>query len=78
MEDVESELRKICRLCGKETRTWHNHHVFERGWSGRGEDGPTVPLCPDCHDLVHREGASNYVQDLLENDYLIRMAIGGD
>ena len=43
-------MSSFCCVCGR-TGPLHAHHVIFR--SQGGEDGPTVPLCPDCHAHVH-------------------------
>ena len=43
---------ETCAGCGTEGGEIHHHHVIPRSYGG--EHGPTTPLCPNCHDLVHK------------------------
>jgi len=40
-----------CPLCGRDVARRSVHHLIPRSRGGR--EGPTVLLCPDCHDAIH-------------------------
>ncbi len=40
-----------CPLCGRDVPRLTIHHLVPRSRGGRG--GPTVEICPDCHDAIH-------------------------
>lgn len=52
----ENGGRKSCLVCGK--RRYHLHHLtYTR--LGRELPGDLVPLCPSCHERVHRFHRNN-------------------
>lgn len=45
-----------CFLCGK-TCQCARHHLIGGAYRGKADRlGLFVPLCPDCHERVHRDG----------------------
>lgn len=49
-----------CVLCGNDTTT-DEHHVLPREFGGL--KGPTVHLCPGCHQTIHRAVKNPFVLD---------------
>lgn len=43
---------RVCRACGTDERIHLHHHTYAR--MGHELDDDLVPLCQNCHDLVHR------------------------
>lgn len=44
-----------CRACKRQDGSIEIHHLIPRALGG--EDGPTAPLCADCHSKLHRIAA---------------------
>lgn len=43
--------KKICELCGKESKTLSEHHLIPKQWGGK--NSPVVLLCINCHNQLH-------------------------
>lgn len=43
----------LCHICEVETAVPHQHHIIPREYGG--EQGPTIPLCGNCHTRLHAE-----------------------
>lgn len=48
----------ICWSCHNR-RPVESHHMHPLEYGGK-DDGPQVPLCADCHNILHKEGEYYY------------------
>ena len=51
-------MQRYCPVCGRTDLPMENHHVIHR--SQGGEDGPTIPLCKQCHADHHDRGIIDF------------------
>lgn len=42
-----------CLVCHSDATD--QHHVIQKGMGGAKEEGPTLSLCRECHDLAHNK-----------------------
>lgn len=55
------KMHNLCFICRELSTNLHEHHVYMQSYGGK--DGPTVPLCPNHHNLIHAL-AKKYPRDL--------------
>lgn len=48
-----SKHPKVCSACGSKEQIHLHHHTYDR-IGGQELDADLVPLCQECHNLVHR------------------------
>ena len=58
-----SEEQEFCYRCLIHYAS-AEHHILGRGKPD--SDEYLIPLCTECHDLIHRTGTSNHVDSLFE------------
>lgn len=57
MKSILTKYTENCIICGMPTETEH-HLVFGRGMRNLAdEDGLTLPMCPFCHDELHKKSS---------------------
>lgn len=60
-----TEYTEICAICGKPKSDVH-HLVYGRGMRPLADaDGLTIPLCEECHKLIHEIGIAGVMSKII-------------
>lgn len=65
MQSIITDVTEYCIICGKPK--WETHHLVF-GYGGRqlsDEDGLTIPVCRECHELIHSDGRIGILSKML-------------
>jgi len=69
---VLNNYRNRCAVCGLEfPAILHMHHIIKRSDKGHNTENNIIPLCPNCHAIIHgfRSCKSEEVSESMEQLY---------
>lgn len=73
-----TEYESVCAVCGKKPKEHTHHLVFGNAKRKLAdEDGLTIPVCQECHEMIHKIGAAGKLSKITgqlewEKEWLVK------